>query len=138
MQRVQSPRRVQQRGTGGDSIAPRPPRPGPRHTRANHVPGLHRASTGYRPASGVVDIERRALSTSFASTPGTMAEPTNPTSPEQILADVPGKWSAAKDSGELLFFDSTERIIPGDFPVSAAEKTERSDGCACERTSRLL
>lgn len=120
VQRGQSPRRLQQRGISGDSTAPRAPRPGPRHTRANHVPGLHRASTGYRPASGVVEIERRALSTNFASSPDTMAEPTNPTSPEQILADVPGKWSAAKESGELLFFDSTERIIPGDFPVRVA------------------
>lgn len=56
-----------------------------------------------------------------------MAEPTNPTTPDQILADVPGKWEKAKESGELLFFPSTERIVPGDFPVSAARAAGRSD-----------
>lgn len=64
---------------------------------------------------------------SFATHSKTMAEPTNPTTPDQILADVPGKWEKAKESGELLFFPSTERIVSGDFPVSAARAAGRSD-----------
>lgn len=74
-----------------------------------------------------------------------MAEPTNPTSPEQILADVPGKWEKAKESGELLFFPSTERIVPGDFPVSTAERAERAERAeqavvceGCETTTQLF
>lgn len=68
-----------------------------------------------------------------------MAEPTNPTSPEQILADVPGKWEKAKESGELLFFPSTERIVPGDFPVSTAERAEQAVVCeGCETTTQFF
>lgn len=117
------------------SITPLKPTPpatsAARHTRSNHV-NLHPTSTGYRSRRGVID-HRERLSTTFAFFAThfkTMAEPTNPTSPDQILADVPGKWQNAKESGELLFFPSTERIVPGDFPVSVVRglRAERSDG----------
>lgn len=117
-----------ERRSGGDSTTSITPlRPSPptaaRHTWSNHV-NLHTTSTGYRLRRAVIDDPSR-LSTSFVRFAtlhtASMAEPTNPTTPEQILADVPGKWEKAKESGELLFFPSTERIVPGDFPVSTAE-----------------
>lgn len=106
----------------------RSPTPTPDHAGQRHRgpitctarAGLH---TSTRLPSSVSSI-----ATTFdrlRNTQNRMAEPTNPVSPEKIIEEVPGKWKAAKESGELLFFDSTERIIPGDFPVSVMSSTSQ-------------
>ncbi|GMK56959.1 hypothetical protein CspeluHIS016_0307990 [Cutaneotrichosporon spelunceum] len=43
-------------------------------------------------------------------------EPTSPVNPSDVLAHLPAAFEAARKSGDLVFYDSTVRTVPGEFP----------------------
>ncbi|BEI82587.1 hypothetical protein CcaverHIS002_0304550 [Cutaneotrichosporon cavernicola] len=43
-------------------------------------------------------------------------EPTTAVNPGDILARLPAAFDAARKAGDLVFYDSTVRSVPGDFP----------------------
>lgn len=69
----------------------------------------------------------------------TMAEPTTTSTPTEILtALLPTAFDNAHKAGDLFFFQSSARIVPGEFPVRPALRaTERGGWRALGRVPSL-
>lgn len=50
------------------------------------------------------------------------AHPVDPVAPAEILKRLPGQWAAAKETGDLFFFDSTTRHVGDKYRVSVEQE----------------
>lgn len=63
-------------------------------------------------------------------------DPAPPVNPGDILARLPASFEAAHKAGDLFFFDSSVRTVPGEFPVSPPPSLNLSLARECELSAQ--